>query len=330
MMMKINVKKLLTDLGIEFKNSNSKNIITQCWNPAHNDSTPSLSIDSETGIFYCFGCHMKGNAVTIVQNFLNLSTSDALIYLQNYSLFTASEYSLQLKQKIHERLRNRSVQTEKPKKSRVVTLPPNIPAFGNAYLYRRGITDEDIRVYDIRVCNAAGLYNGWILIPIYYKSSIVNYFLRDVVGSGKIYHTGNKFLFGFDTCNVHEPLIIVEGIFDCIKTRRVFKNCVAILGNRFTSLHIELFKKFSDVIILSDNDDGGKMVWLDAMQLIPYTNVYIAQLPDTVKDPDSTTPEVLYKSIHNATMIQDVVATPKFYNWKLNLLIKSKRISKKR
>ena len=31
--------------------------------PFHEDSTPSLSINAETGKFHCFGCHQKGGDI---------------------------------------------------------------------------------------------------------------------------------------------------------------------------------------------------------------------------------------------------------------------------
>mgnify|MGYP001289226701 CR=1 FL=1 len=328
--MNINVRKLLTDLGIEFKDTGALNVHVRCWNPAHSDSTPSLSINLETGIFYCFGCHMKGNAITIVQHFLNYSYTDAYKFLANYSTYSKSQYTEDLQSKIQKRiLEKRNTETLHPKRSRVVKLPANVPAYGNNYLVKRGITDEEIQKYDIRICTEGGRYNGWVIIPIYYNFTIVNYFLRDVIGNTKLYYAANKYLFGKDDCDFTQTVVIVEGIFDCIKTRRVEPNCISILGNRLTPFHINMLKKSSSVIVFSDNDDGGKMVWLDAIQLLPYTNVFVATLPNNVKDPDTCTNEQIENSLKHTTPLQDVVATPQFYSWRYYTLAKSRRLPKK-
>ena len=38
--------------------------------PFHDDKTPSLSINAETGKFHCFGCHAKGGDIDTVARIL--------------------------------------------------------------------------------------------------------------------------------------------------------------------------------------------------------------------------------------------------------------------
>lgn len=54
------VAKLLKDRDIEFIDK-GKDLLVKCINPEHDDSHPSMRIDSETGKFNCFSCEFHGN-----------------------------------------------------------------------------------------------------------------------------------------------------------------------------------------------------------------------------------------------------------------------------
>ena len=54
------VLDLLKEKGISFSIS-GKDYVTHCFNPDHNDNTPSFRIDKVTGISHCFSCGFKAN-----------------------------------------------------------------------------------------------------------------------------------------------------------------------------------------------------------------------------------------------------------------------------
>ncbi len=47
----------------------------------HEEKTPSLSVDVEEGIYYCFGCGEAGNIITLLQEKQNLSFVDSVKFL---------------------------------------------------------------------------------------------------------------------------------------------------------------------------------------------------------------------------------------------------------
>jgi len=49
--------------------------------PFHSEKTPSFFVSKERNIFNCFGCHEKGNAITFIQKYKNLSYPEALLEL---------------------------------------------------------------------------------------------------------------------------------------------------------------------------------------------------------------------------------------------------------
>jgi DNA primase len=46
--------------------------------PFHSEKTPSFFVSKERNLFNCFGCHEKGNAITFIQKYKNLSYPEAL------------------------------------------------------------------------------------------------------------------------------------------------------------------------------------------------------------------------------------------------------------
>lgn len=53
---------------------------TNWWGccPFHHEKTPSLSVSSSKNMFYCFGCHEGGNAITFVKKIENIETIEAI------------------------------------------------------------------------------------------------------------------------------------------------------------------------------------------------------------------------------------------------------------
>lgn len=51
--------------------------------PFHNERRPSFYVNREKGLYYCFGCGAKGNAITFLKEYLNMTFKEALNYLNN-------------------------------------------------------------------------------------------------------------------------------------------------------------------------------------------------------------------------------------------------------
>jgi len=49
--------------------------------PFHQEHTPSFSVNQEEGLYYCFGCHAKGDAITFVRETQGLDFVEALEFL---------------------------------------------------------------------------------------------------------------------------------------------------------------------------------------------------------------------------------------------------------
>ena len=55
------------------------NLVGRC--PFHSEKTPSFSVSPTKKMFFCFGCHAGGSAITFVQRAENLDYEDAVVFL---------------------------------------------------------------------------------------------------------------------------------------------------------------------------------------------------------------------------------------------------------
>ncbi|MCY3849406.1 MAG: DNA primase [Acidimicrobiaceae bacterium] len=69
-----------------------RNWMARC--PLHGERTPSLSVNAERGVYYCFGCQRSGDAITFVQEIEKLDFIGAVESL-------ASRYGVQLRYTTH-------------------------------------------------------------------------------------------------------------------------------------------------------------------------------------------------------------------------------------
>lgn len=74
------LESALDDLGIEWKASGSGEALARCPHPQHDDSTPSWSVNLETGLHGCFSCGYVGNWQQLVRDVLGLSHDDAVAW----------------------------------------------------------------------------------------------------------------------------------------------------------------------------------------------------------------------------------------------------------
>ena len=66
--------------GIELKLTGNGQYMGLC--PWHDDHNPSLSVNSDKGVFKCFGCGKSGTVIDAVSYFENVTTGEAIKILQ--------------------------------------------------------------------------------------------------------------------------------------------------------------------------------------------------------------------------------------------------------
>src|SRR4030042_2632494 len=72
---RVDIVSLFESFGVHLAQK-GKGFSGRC--PWHDDSTPSLSVDREKGLYHCFGCGEAGDAVALVEKMKGGGFKDAL------------------------------------------------------------------------------------------------------------------------------------------------------------------------------------------------------------------------------------------------------------
>jgi DNA primase catalytic core len=74
----VDIIALFASFGVELSKK-GKSYTGRC--PWHEDSTPSLSVDRDKGLYHCFGCGESGDVVSLVEKMRGVGFREALAYL---------------------------------------------------------------------------------------------------------------------------------------------------------------------------------------------------------------------------------------------------------
>ena len=238
---KLEPMRFYAEYGCEL---NGKNV--NCTLPGHDDKNPSLSIDSATGLFNCFGCNRKGN---MIQWFM---------YFHNLDFKTALE---SICKKFNIKSKNRKFD---PKM--VEICHDELTDEMRLDLNARGIRDEVINEAKLGKLNYKK--KDWLSIPIQnVEGKFIGFKLR--IGQGKdkefCYYPSNidAQLYGYEIIEeCSSELLICEGEIDALVARSKGIYAVAVPGaGIFKREWIEPIKNNPDIKrinVCTDNDLAGE------------------------------------------------------------------------
>ena len=119
--------------------------------PFHNEKTPSFSVDSESQLYYCFGCHKGGTAINFVMEMERMEFMDAVRHL-------AERAHMELPEKNYQ---SGDAHTGREERERMYEANRLAARFFHSllwtdegaealnYLYGRGLNDADIRRFGL-------------------------------------------------------------------------------------------------------------------------------------------------------------------------------------
>ncbi len=119
--------------------------------PFHNEKTPSFSVDTETQLYYCFGCHKGGTVIQFVMDIERMEFMDAVRYLAERAHMEMPEWTsqpggLQTSRDERERIYEANRQAARFFYDTLWT-PEGADAL--KYLYGRALNDSDIRRFGL-------------------------------------------------------------------------------------------------------------------------------------------------------------------------------------
>ena len=257
--------------------------------PFCNHYKPKLQVNLNTQKWHCWVCDSKGQTIG---SLLKKSNAPTQSFQKIKEIYGESRFS---SKQDHAR-----EIVGLPEHYRPLYLNRNTPDYRNALHYimkTRKLTPMDILRYQVGYCEE-GPYAGMIIIPSFNQQNLINYYTgRSFYDNATIKHKNppvSKDIIGFENqINWNEPIIIVEGAFDAIATKR---NVIPLFGKKIlSSLRSKILTEKVKKIYLALDVDAFK----DSIKEVEYflnngVEVYMIHLTD--KDPS----EVGYISMVDA------------------------------
>jgi DNA primase len=294
--------------------------------PIHKGSSPTqFRISISKNIWHCFSeCKHGGNTLDFIAKMENVSIHAAALKaiewfnLDSETMTATSQKTPEAPSEVDE---SDSVPVAKPatKKTAVAqekNTTPNPPLKfrldklerSHPYLTERGLNQETIVDFGIGYC-AKGTMAERIAIPIHnVEGKIVAYagrFPGEPTEDTPKYKLPQGFkksleLFNIDRAikeSADQPLIIVEGFFDCMKLHQHgCRKVVALMGSTMSAAQEELIRKHtnsqSQIIVMLDEDEAGRAGREDiAVRLSQIAFVKVHVFGKEGEQPDNLTPE---------------------------------------
>ena len=280
--------------------------------PFHNDMNPSMSVNLETGRFFCFGCGAYGNAFDFVQ-------------MVNKGL-----NSLQCMFKLFEILKSDKV-CKIDFSHRRKTIKNQQEAYDMAWDYYYGLSKIDWNTSDIdevihckdymlnrgfnpdtlNKCLAKVTYNNPypIIFPMLDNGTFKGWVCRT---TSKEVEAKRKYLYntGFSRAttlvgdyNNQDYVFVVEGYMDRLKFIQYgVTNVVAILGWKMSKNQEDKLKEAGVKVIISalDNDECGIKGTKYLRTIFP--NVVRFKFLKNIKDPGQIDSQEMFDKMYNKTM----------------------------
>jgi 5S rRNA maturation endonuclease (ribonuclease M5) len=303
-MFTVNVKSILTSLGIQFKQVGNE-LRARCPSGNHPDETPSWNQNITYPYFHhCFSCDFKGTIETLVKKmtgktlyeFLNIEDPRSFDFVSSLKNQNQNNSSINRKTRLN------------MKKGRLYSPLENKTVM--SYLKSRHINKPFINDFEITYCEYIEInktkFKNRIMIPIVENEIIVSYEGRDYLKTQtpKVLYPNKSFVstfFNIDNLNDQKELIIVEGIMDIPQIyTHITKNVTTIFGVNISKGQLELLKNFKDksIILLFDNDKAGREAISKIDDFIDYE--YKIAFLNEGQDPGSASLQEIENALKNA------------------------------
>ena len=225
--------KVLKSRGQSLKKSNEY----MWWSPFIQHHKPKLQVNIQTGKWHCWVSNQGGHNLFQLlkkvgasrQEFQSLSK-----ILGETTFYKSSKDSAD----------NLDIKLPDEFKSLAEPHISIIRDHAMLFLKKKGITEEDIKRYNLGYCSE-GQYQNRIIIPSYDDKGILNYFVgRSFVGEKMKYKNPNvsRDIIPFDWYIAwSKPIVLCEGVFDAMSIR---SNAIPMLSKKPSkSLLRKIFEK---------------------------------------------------------------------------------------
>ena len=250
-----------------------------------------MQINIQTQQWHCWVCDAKGKRINRLLRRLHVDSHKLRklyeIYGDDYVVYSNNT-------------EDEKVELRLPSEFQSLLIEPKgiNPLFGKVkeYARKRGISEGDIKRYNIGYCDS-GHYANRIIIPSYDRDNRLNYFIaRSVFDEEKFKYKNppvSKNVIMFENqINWNEPITLVEGVFDAMAVKR---NAIPLLGKFVPkTLNDSIYEKqVKSINILLDEDAQD--------QALKYTMQFQNQGINTknIKPTDKDASEMGFTEVNN-------------------------------
>jgi DNA primase len=306
------IKNLLDDLDVKKIQSTGKSQLVGCC-PFHDENNPSFSMNTESGLWKCFGCGIVGNLFQFVSLSYNIDYSAARKFiLERAGLDEATNlddiiFSRKLDLAVTDVAQDEEVIFTKFTQKQIESFYETPEPFD--YLKNRGFTEETIKYFECGYTSKWRSFNREtkayenqprIIIPGHDEyGNYAGFIGRTPVGDEPKY----KYTYGYPKShtlfNLHrarkhadDGLILVEGSTDAMNIHQIGKpNVCAILGASLSKAQVKLLSKYTDTVYLMfDNDSAGQTATKGAVEMLHSIMKNLSIVPlNGIKDPGEIT-----------------------------------------
>lgn len=252
--------------------------------PFHSgDNTPSLHVDFENGIYYCFGCGKGGN---LAEAFYEARQVSAYKYFDIENDDSEAHHKNDLELIVDED----ELYQDPPEV--LLEIGPNVIRASRSeaaltYLKNRGLPESVVKKYDLYYCENEKIvdnlntykkmkdrvtwFNYRLITPIKEAGQLVSLEGRDIYNNKdnlpkELYHkvlypkgSSLKTIYNYDHLQKDKVLYLTEGLMDlmALQTCEGFENCTTIFGATVNERQIYMLNQFPKVVYIINNDEAG-------------------------------------------------------------------------
>lgn len=264
-------------LGSGVSHKKSGEISYYC--PFCNHHKRKLQVNLNTQKWHCWTCDQKGREIG---SLLKKSNAPLHQYKKIKEIYGESTINKNIGQNFSREI------VGLPEHYKPLYINQGTPDYKNALHYIlnvRKLTPMDVLRYQVGYCEE-GPYAGMVIIPSFNEANMINYYVgRSYYDNATIKHKNppvSKDIIGFENqINWKEPIVIVEGAFDAIATKR---NAIPLFGKIVPYVLRSKIVTHSKKIYIALDKDAFK----SSIKEIEYfmnngIEVYYVELPE--KDP---------------------------------------------
>jgi DNA primase len=309
------------NLTSRFKRSqNGESLTGAC--PIHNGQNPTqFRVSIKKNCWNCFGdCKSGGNILDFVSRREDCTIREAAILISEWFGLSNGHHSSPehdeppAKKESPRRGERETSQRSYNGTNRALGFALSNLDTEHPYLTERGLTADTVLLFGVGFC-ASGSMAGRVVIPIQEaKGEIVAYAGRwpgDPPSDVPKYKLPTGFKKSLELFNLHraieepdeQPLIIVEGFFDCMKlVQNGYSRTVALMGSTLSREQEQSLRLHSTpesrIVLMLDEDEAGSAARADIVQRLAIDRfVKIVRLPEHLTQPDELSADELAELI---------------------------------